>query len=73
MSKRSHGKKSKKYHLTKKKIRRVAKKNVIKHRKTLKQKGGGVLFELVPSDIKQIGYFFENGVKTLYKSILGMP
>ena len=42
-------------------------------RKTLKQMGGGFMYQLIPSDIKQIGYFFENGAKLFYKSILGMP
>ena len=42
-------------------------------RKTLKQRGGGFISQLIPSDIKLIGYFFENTAKLWYNKILGMP
>jgi hypothetical protein len=73
MSKHSYHKKSKKRHQTRKNTKINKRKYNKKRSKTLKQKGGGILFELIPSDVKQIGYFFENGAKSFYKTMLGMP
>ena len=73
MSKHSYHKKTKKRLQTRKNAKINKRKHNKKRSKTLKQKGGGILFELIPSDIKQVGYFFENGAKLFYKTMLGMP
>lgn len=76
MSKHSYHRKTKKRHLTRKVVKgnkgRKSNKGR-KNSKTLKQKGGGILFELIPSDMKQFGYFFENIFKFSYKYMFGMP
>ena len=35
------------------------------------QKGGGLLFNLIPSNVKLIGYFFVDGLKSSYNNLMG--
>ena len=61
MSKHSYHKKSKKRHQTRKNTKINKRKYNKKRSKTLKQKGGGILFELIPSAQARVVYIVNFG------------
>ena len=43
-----------------------------KHKRRLsRQKGGGLVFNLIPSNVKLIGYFFIDGLKSTFNNLMG--